>query len=350
VAPTPSGTLLRGAVPIQQDGPVTTDPTDGAPPPPQALVPVVRAARPALPAVVQTPLDVALGATVIVARPVVGVATALTRAFAPLARDTVALVARPPLVPEHLTPAAWIETLSSRGRTVRVAGTEDLEAAGGQSLDVVVPTVLELVLDRVDLTALVLQRVDLEQIVDAVLDRMDLTTLVLDRVDLGTVINGALDQIDLNDLVRTRVDLAGIAEEVIDDVDLPEIIRDSTTGVAGAVVDGTRLRAVEGDELVNRLVDRILLRRKARKTAAPEASLDDDRSFFGARQGEYAERIERTAQEQRAESERAESGREQHDREQPRAAQPSPGAEQPREPERPQDAADPRAGEEQGRG
>ena len=140
--------------------------------------------------------------------------------------------------------------------------------------------------------------------VGAVLDRMDLTEVVLERVELGRVINGALDQIDLNDLVRTRVDLASIAEEVIDDVDLPEIIRDSTTGVAGAVVDGTRLRAVEGDELVNRLVDRILLRRKARRTAAAGASLDEDTTLFGARPGEYAERIEETAQRQRAESER----------------------------------------------
>ena len=245
------------------------------------LVPVVKPGAPTLPAAVQVPLDVALGATVVVARPVVGVTSALVRAFAPLARDTAALVARPPLVPEPLTPAAWIDALSHHGRTVRLAGSEDLEVAGGEALDVVIPTVLERVLDRIDLTELVLQRVDLERIVGAVLDRMDLTEVVLERVDL-----------------------AGIAEEVIDDVDLPEIIRDSTTGVAGAVVDGTRLRAVEGDELVNRLVDRILLRRKARKTAAPEASLDEDRTFFGAQQGDYAERIERTAEEQREQSER----------------------------------------------
>ncbi|MFN8158034.1 MAG: hypothetical protein U0R68_11495 [Candidatus Nanopelagicales bacterium] len=268
------------------------------------LVPVVKPGAPGLPSYVQGPLDVALGTSVVVARPVVGVTVALVRAFTPLARDTVALVARPPLVPAHLTPAAWAEALAAHGRTVRVAGTEDLEVAGGEALDVVIPTVLERVLDRIDLTELVLQRVDLERIVGAVLDRMDLTEVVLERVELGRVINGALDQIDLNDLVRSRVDLASIAEEVIDDVDLPEIIRDSTTGVAGAVVDGTRLRAVEGDELVNRLVDRILLRRKARRTAAAGASLDEDTTLFGARPGEYAERIEETAQRQRAESER----------------------------------------------
>jgi hypothetical protein len=70
-------------------------------------------------------------------------------------------------------------------------------------------------------------------------------------------------------LIRTQVDVAGLAEEVIDEVDLPEIIRDSTSGVATVVVDSARLSAVSGDELVNRWVDRILLRRKARSTEAP---------------------------------------------------------------------------------
>ena len=254
-------------------------------PPPQAVVPVVRPGRPALPASVQGPIDVALGAGLVVARPVVGVTVSLVGAFAPLARDTVALLARPPLVPVAWTPAAIVEGLAARGRVVRVAGVDDAEAAGAEVLDVLIPTVLERVLDRIDLTELVLQRVDLERIVDAVLARMDLTEVVLDGVDLGRVVNGALDQVDLTELVRSRVDLAGIAEEVIDDVNLPEIIRESTTGVAAEVVDGTRLRAVQGDELVNRLVDRILLRRKARETAAPEASLDDDATFLGAQTG-----------------------------------------------------------------
>jgi hypothetical protein len=234
---------------------------------------------------VQGPIDVALGAGLVVARPVVGVTVSLVAAFAPLARDTVALLARPPLVPVAWTPAAIVEGLAARGRVVRVAGVEDAGAAGGEVLDVLIPTVLERVLDRIDLTELVLQRVDLERIVDAVLARMDLTEVVLDGVDLGRLVNGALDQVDLTELVRERVDLAGIAEEVIDEVNLPEIIRESTTGVAAEVVDGTRLRAVQGDELVNRLVDRILLRRKARETAAPDASLDDAPSFLGAQTG-----------------------------------------------------------------
>jgi hypothetical protein len=76
--------------------------------------------------------------------------------------------------------------------------------------------------------------------------------------------------------VRSRVDLKSIAEEVIDEVDLPEIIRGSTTGVATDVVDGGRMVAINGDEVVNRIVDRLLLRRKARRTAAAGWTGTDD--------------------------------------------------------------------------
>ena len=252
----------------------------------QALVPVVRPGRPQLPSSVQGPLDAALGAAVTVARPVVAVTVVVGRAVEPLARDVFALVARPPLVPAAWTPAEITARLAERGRGVRLAGVEDAEVAGGEALDLVIPTVLDRVLDRIDITELVLQRVELDRVVDAVLDKMDLTQLVLDRVDLATVINAALDDIDITEIVRTKVDIAELAEEVMDDINLPEIIRESTTGVAGDVIDGTRLRAVQGDELVNRLVDRVLLRRKARQTAAPEGSLTEDgRLFMGAQQG-----------------------------------------------------------------
>jgi hypothetical protein len=46
--------------------------------------------------------------------------------------------------------------------------------------------------------------------------------------------------------------------------------------VAADVVDGTRLVAMNGDEVVNRIVDRLLLRRKARRTAAAGWTGTDD--------------------------------------------------------------------------
>jgi hypothetical protein len=82
-------------------------------------------------------------------------------------------------------------------------------------------------------------------------------------------VQSAISDVDLNTLIRENVDVAGLAEEVIDEVDLPDIIRDSTGSVATVVVDGARLSAVSGDELINHWVDRFLLRRRARRTDAP---------------------------------------------------------------------------------
>ncbi|MFN8169169.1 MAG: hypothetical protein U0S36_10335 [Candidatus Nanopelagicales bacterium] len=240
------------------------------------LVPVVRRPGPQLPASVEGPLDVALGATAAVARPVVGAAVTVARATAPTVRSVWALVLRPPLVPEAWTAGALVDRLGDQGRRLRYAAGEDLTAAAGQTLDVVTPAVLDPVLDRVDITGIVLERVDLERIVSAVLDRMDLTEIVLQRVDLKEIVESAIDSIDLTEIVRTKVDLAGIAEDVIDEVDLPEIIRESSTGVAAEVVDVTRMQAVSGDELVSRWVDRVLLRRSKRRTAVPGAETEVD--------------------------------------------------------------------------
>jgi hypothetical protein len=243
--------------------------------PDEARALVVRRAGPQLPASVEGPVDVALGAAVTVARPVVAVAVVAGRAVEPLARAAWALAARPPLVPEDWTPAAFANRLADRGRTLRFAAGADVTELTGQTLDVVVPTVLDPVLDRIDLTALVIQRVDLERLVGAVLDTMDLTDLVLDRVDLHRVVEAALDSLDLTQLVRDRVDVASLAEEVVDEIDLPDIIRESSTGVAGEVVDGARLSAVAGDELINKWIDRFLQRRKARRTQAPGAAAQE---------------------------------------------------------------------------
>jgi hypothetical protein len=239
-------------------------PDDGA----RHLVPVVHRRGPHLPTAVEVPLDVALGAAVTVARPIVAVSSVLGRLVAPVAGRAWSIVLRPPLVPERWTPASVGARLADEGRQLRFSTGEDATAATGQALDLLVPAVLEPVLDRLDLTGIVLERVDLEALVSAVLDSIDLTGVVLERVDLKRVVESALSSIDLTEVVRTQVDMASLAEEVIEEVNLPEIIRESSTGVATEVVDTARLSAVAGDELVNRWVDRLLLRRKARRLEA----------------------------------------------------------------------------------
>jgi hypothetical protein len=263
---------------MREDGAVTS-PDDAAEMPNDdarsaSVVPVVRSSVPALPPMLEGGIDVAVGAAVLVARPVVGAGAFVAHALAPAARVAWALARRPPLVPEAWTPAQLAERVADRGRRVRRAGGEDLAVVGGQALDVLVPSVLDPVLDRLDLTALVLARVDLDRLVTAVLDSMDLTEVVLSRVDLQRLVETAIASIDLTEIVRTQVDLAGIAEQVIDEVNLPDIIRESSTGVASEVVDTARISAVAGDELVNRWIDRILQRRKARRTAVPADQAD----------------------------------------------------------------------------
>lgn len=274
------GTRVRGVRGgrVREDVPVTgpDDSAAGSSDDGRAMVPVVRRGGPQLPASVEGPLDVAVGAAVTVARPVVATGVVVARAVSPLARGLLGVLSRPPLVPEAWAPAEIAQRFAARGRQVRFAAGEDLTVVSGQTLDVLVPSVVEPVLDRIDVTALVLQRVDLERLVGAVLDTMDLTDLVLERVDLKRLVETAIASIDLNEIVRTQVDLAGIAEEVIDEVNLPEIIRESSTGVASEVVDVARISAVAGDELVNRWIDRFLLRRNARRTASPGRPADVD--------------------------------------------------------------------------
>jgi hypothetical protein len=125
-----------------------------------------------------------------------------------------------------------------------VVSKVDVDAIAG-TLDI------DRLLDRMDLTALVVNRVDLVKVVDAVLDQMDLTTIVLNRVDLVKVVDAVLDQMDL----------IAVANEIIEGVDLPEIIRESTGSMASETVKGVRMQGIGADQAVDRAVSRLRLRR-----------------------------------------------------------------------------------------
>jgi hypothetical protein len=272
---------------------------------------------PALPRAVALPLDVALGAASVVVAPAVRVTAAVVSWARPPAGALLRAAARPPLVPVQWTPGELVARLEHRGTAVRRAAAYDAVTAVGRGADLAVPAVADLVLDRIALTEVVLSRVELLRVVDAVLDQLDLTAVVLDRVDLRQVVTEALDSLDLTEvvvdrvqlgrvvtaaldavdltevvvdrvdldrvvttvldgmdlteLVRTRVDLPALADQVIEEVDLPEIIRESSTCVASDVVQGARMGALDADERVSQLVDRLLLRRRARRVDTPNA-------------------------------------------------------------------------------
>jgi hypothetical protein len=194
------------------------------------------------------------------------------------------------------------DAVRNEGRALRERGRDGVRDAARARLDAIVPVVVAAVLGRVDLTDLVVYRVDLDRVVrevdiDAVLDRVDLTDLVVYRVDLDRVvreldIDAVLDRVDLTDLVIhrvdldrvvreldvdavvaradldaviARVDLLALAEFVVDGIDLPKVIRESTGSVASEGLRQVRLTSVEADRALAQLVDRMMFRRGARQ-------------------------------------------------------------------------------------
>jgi len=257
-------------------------------------------------------LDVALGAAWVTTRTSGRVVGAFVGAATPL----VGLALDPPLIPHALRPIGAVRWLSQEWRDQRphsiralhrftTLAAPDAAATAVDLLPValIVDRVLhELDLDRIVVSALdnidldtvgveVLSRVDLEPIVDAavaqldieeivgaVIGQLDLTSIVIDQVDLKLVVTRAMEELDLTTLVKQQVDLIELADYVVDGIDLQEIIRESTGSIATTAVQSVRIQSVEADEMVNRVIDKFLLRRRSRKTetgAAHEPSSHD---------------------------------------------------------------------------
>lgn len=220
-------------------------------------------------------VDVALAASTLAASTVAEAA----RRASDVLRPAVGLALRPPLVPESLHPQTWLDSLGRAGADQR----EEIRQRMNDLLDLVVPLVVAEVVRRIDLTSLVIDHVDLEQVVaqvdpnhvaarvdvdsvservdlDAIVERLDLTAIVLEQVDLEAVIAAALEQIDM-------VSLAG---DVIEGVDLPSIIRDSSGAMASDAVREVRMHGIAADQAIGRAMDRLLLRRGNRSTPSSD--------------------------------------------------------------------------------
>ncbi|MGH8969050.1 MAG: hypothetical protein ACRDV1_03790 [Actinomycetes bacterium] len=198
-------------------------------------------------------LDASLGLAADAARLVRSGASAV----GPAVRPAVRLVLRPPLVGERYWPATQLRRYAERGQ-VRREAAEQAAAALVLSL---VPVVTEAVLDQLDLTRLVRERVDLDTVVAGVDVNKVALALDLDAVAARLDVDAVAARLDLGPVVD-RIDLVGIATSVIDAIDLPEIVRESTGALASETVVGVRMRTVEADERLTRVVDRILRRRR----------------------------------------------------------------------------------------
>jgi hypothetical protein len=77
------------------------------------------------------------------------------------------------------------------------------------------------------------------------------------------VVELVLDHLDLTELVRQRVDLIGLANEVIDGIDLEAVIRQSTDSMTAEVMSDVRSQGERADDAISGFVDRLLGRDRA---------------------------------------------------------------------------------------
>jgi hypothetical protein len=138
------------------------------------------------------------------------------------------------------------------------------EARGRQDREAVTSAVVRLVLARVP------------GLTSALLDQLDLTAVVAERVD----INAVAAQLDVDAIAR-RVDVIAILERMdpgaltrylVEDMDLPAIIQSSTGSIMSDAVHDVRMQSIGADERLNRAVDAILLRHLARRKTAQGAA------------------------------------------------------------------------------
>jgi hypothetical protein len=91
------------------------------------------------------------------------------------------------------------------------------------------------------------------KLVDLILDELDLNALVRERVDIDAI---AAD-LDIEAVIN-RVDLIALADRVIEGVDLPAIIRESTNSMTAEVMTDVRTQGERADDVVAGIVDRVL--------------------------------------------------------------------------------------------
>jgi hypothetical protein len=166
----------------------------------------------------------------------------------------------------HLVTNTWgmaTMTATTLAALVEQTVAVTVGSAVNAALDRLVPQIADAIIERIDLTDVVLEQVDLHRIVVRALDSLDLTEVVLERVD----VNAIVEQADI-DAVIDRVPILPLANYVIDEINLPQIIRDSTSGIAGDALNTMRRQSAGADDLLSRIVDRATFR-KGRKLDAP---------------------------------------------------------------------------------
>ena len=144
---------------------------------------------------------------------------------------------------------AWLRQAAARGRQDR----EALTSAVARLALARVPGLTTALLNQLDLTAVVAERVD----INAVAAQIDVDAIA-QRVDVIAI----LDRLDPDALTRY----------LVEEMDLPAIIQSSTGSIMSDTVHDVRMQSISADERLNRMVDAILLRHLTRRKEAPGAA------------------------------------------------------------------------------
>jgi hypothetical protein len=139
----------------------------------------------------------------------------------------------------------WLRQAAARGRQDR----EALTSAVSQFILGQVPGLATALLNQLDLTTVVTERVD----VNAVAAQVDVDAIA-NRVDVIAILD--------------RLDPAAVTRYLVEELDLPAIIQSSTDSIMSDTVHDVRMQSINADERVNRLVDAMLRRRQPRRSAA----------------------------------------------------------------------------------
>jgi len=112
------------------------------------------------------------------------------------------------------------------------------------------------------------------QIVRAALEPLDLTSLVGESVDLDELaekidVDRVAERLDLEAIIQ-KLDLPKLVEEVLAEIDVADLIRQSTGTLTGDAIDEVRYVSVDADRVVGRLVDRVIRRRRRHLDAPGE--------------------------------------------------------------------------------
>ncbi len=114
--------------------------------------------------------------------------------------------------------------------------TESTKAISKSILDTVVPIAVNAVVSRIDINEIVKEHVDVNEIVA--------------QADIAPILD--------------RIPMTEIADYVIEEIDLPSLVRESTGGVADGLLGTLRFQAIQTDNFVSLIVDRLLFRKKMR--------------------------------------------------------------------------------------